>query len=76
MFSIGKVEELVILLTMAAILAFVVWMLVHVINNKRLTAGWKLLWILAVIFIYPFAAMYYFYWASVYKREKPASTAK
>lgn len=64
-----KVQETLVLVAIAASIAFVVAALVHIVKNKRIGFVAKLLWGLAAIFLFPLATAYYFYWMSGGKRS-------
>jgi hypothetical protein len=44
-----------------AILAFEVWMLVDVIQNRKISDQSKILWIIGMLLIHPFVAMIYYF---------------
>ena len=69
MFGIGKFEELIVLLIILAVVVLDIAMLMQVAKNPRLGALAKLIWAVCIVLISPFAALYYFYWASLYRRK-------
>ena len=71
MFGVGKYEELIVMLTILGVLVLDVAMIVRVLNNERIGTIGKMLWVLAIILISPFAALYYVYWADLYRRRSP-----
>ena len=64
---LGGAEILVILVILLAIplslaiMAFWIWMLVHAIQNKGLTDGEKVGWVLAIALIHFIGALLYFF---------------
>ena len=64
---LGGAEILVILVMLLAIplslaiMAFWIWMLVHAIQNKGLTDGEKVGWVLAIALIHFIGALLYFF---------------
>ena len=64
---VGGAEILVILVMLLAIplslaiMAFWIWMLVHAIQNKGLTDGEKVGWVLAIALIHFIGALLYFF---------------
>ena len=69
MFGIGKFEELVVLLVLLAVFAFDIAMLMQVAKNPRLGSLTKMVWGICIVVISPLAALYYFYWASLYHKR-------
>jgi hypothetical protein len=53
--------SLSLVLFFAAVLAFEIMMLVHVIKNKNISSDRRLLWILGMLFIHPVVAIAYFF---------------
>lgn len=73
MVGIGKIEELIVLLIILAEIALDVIMIAQVSKRQQSALG-KLFWI-AIIIALPFlGALYYAYWANLYKRRRPQET--
>jgi len=53
-----------------AVFAFWIWMLIDAIQNKGLTDGEKICWVLAVVFLHIIGALLYFFIARP-KRNTP-----
>jgi membrane protein implicated in regulation of membrane protease activity len=70
MLGIGIVEEIVTWLVILLILGFNIAMITKAATNPRLSEFAKVCWCIAIILFTPFAGLYYFYWASLYKRDK------
>lgn len=58
---IGLFTLLFVLPILLAIMIFWVWMLVSAIQNKGLTDGEKVGWVLAIVFIHFLGALLYFF---------------
>ena len=50
-----------IILAVALILLFEIWMFIDVIRNEQISSDRKLLWCLGMIFIHPFIAIIYYF---------------
>ena len=44
-----------------AVFAFWLWMLIHAITNKGLSATEKVIWVLVIIFLHALGALLYFF---------------
>jgi hypothetical protein len=66
----------ILFLTTIGLLAFIfwIWMLIDVIQNKGLTDGEKVGWVLAVVFLHFLGALLYFFIGHP-KRNTPLMTA-
>ena len=68
--------ELILILfflpVMLAFMAFWIWMLVHAIQNKGLSDGEKIGWVLAIVFLHFLGALLYFFIG----RPKTSQTVK
>lgn len=56
-----NIAELVVVLLLAVILGFEVWMFIDVINNSVISKDRRLLWLAGMILIHPFVAIVYYY---------------
>ncbi len=66
MIEIGGLLVMLVLLAVAvplvlAALAFWIWMLISAVQNKGLTEGEKIAWVLILIFIHVLGAILYFF---------------
>jgi hypothetical protein len=68
MLGLGMSAGLAILLILAAIFAFEIWMFVNVVQNPRLTDTERLIWCAAMLLIHPFAAIVYY--VMVYNKDQ------
>jgi hypothetical protein len=68
MLGIGKIEEMLVMLITLVVTVFEIAMIVHVLRNRQGSLA-KLLWTIAIIVFPVLGALYYFYWASVYRRR-------
>jgi hypothetical protein len=70
MLGIGLIEEIVVLLIILAEIAIDIAVIAHVSKHQRSTLT-KLTFI-AIIVVFPFlGALYYIYWAGLYRRSQP-----
>lgn len=65
---IGSVEILILPLILLlvvpislAMLAFWIWMLIHAIQNKGLSEGEKIAWVIVLVFVHFLGAVIYFF---------------
>ncbi len=65
-FSMAPIAWAIVILTLAGIVAFEIWMFVSVIRNKGISDSTRVLWILGMLLIHPLVAM--FYYVSDYKK--------
>lgn len=74
MFEIGKVQEMLVILVALAVTVFEIAMVVHILRNRK---GFliKLLWVAIIIAAPILGALYYFYWADLYRRRKHSTGA-
>lgn len=68
--TIGQTQEIVVILIILAVIAFDIAMLMQVAKNSRLGTLAKLIWAICIVAISPFGALYYFYWADLYRRRR------
>ena len=58
---VGLVFLLIAFAVGVAAFAFWIWMLIHAIQNKGLTDGEKIAWVLVVLFLHALGALIYFF---------------
>jgi hypothetical protein len=58
---LGGWEIVLILLLLPVFMAFWIWMLVHAIQNKGLSDGEKIGWVLAIALLHFLGALLYFF---------------
>ena len=59
--GLGIILFLFLLPLTLAFMAFWIWMLVHAIQNKGLSDGEKIGWVLAIVFLHFLGALLYFF---------------
>ena len=59
--GLGIAATLVVLLVLAFILAFEIWMFVHAIQNDNISNDRKILWLIGMILLHPFVAIAYYF---------------
>lgn len=67
-FGLSPVWDVIVLVILALIFVFEVWMLVSALVNKVISNTAKALWILGMILIHPFVAIAYYF--TDYKKTK------
>ena len=64
LFNLGGGEIILILFVLPLVLAsfaFWIWMLIHAIQNKRLTDTEKIIWVLVIALLHLLGALIYFF---------------
>lgn len=58
-----------------AMLAFWIWMLIHAIQNKGLSEGEKIAWVIVLVFVHFLGAVIYFFVGRPKAKAPPSQTA-
>jgi hypothetical protein len=78
---LGGAEFIVVLMAMVfllpialAMFAFWIWMLISAIQNKGLTDGEKIAWVLVIVLVHFLGALIYFFVGHPKRKTPPAGT--
>jgi len=59
--DLGASGVAVLLVVLAAILCFEIWMIVSAIQNKSITDNVRILWVIGMLLIHPIVAIVYYF---------------